>query len=142
MAWYHAFNKKVNSGNSFEIEKAFYEMTETIPTAPKIKRTDQFYSTKYYTTRIKSAVDAEWALVENNVPKPSRIKLSNRITHRIYQNESEGFKERLEVERQEAHEEALAEYNMKLKELQDSPDSAKAYHEYAFDFFIHFNYQY
>jgi len=129
MAWYHTFNKKVNSGNSVDIEKAFNEMTEALPSVPKIMRTDQFYSKKYFPTRVKSIVDAEWPLAMNNVPKVSRIVHSNNVTHRVYTNESESFKQRLEIERQEAHLKAMAEYEKKLEGLQNPPDSAEAFHK-------------
>ena len=129
MAWYHTFNKKVNSGNSFEIEKAFHDMTETVPTAPKVLRTTQFYSRKYYNTRIKPVVDAEWALVKDTLPEPSRIALSNTITDRIYTGESKSFKERLDVERIEAHAKEMAEYERAVKRLENAPDSAESFHE-------------
>jgi hypothetical protein len=129
MAWYHTFNKKVHSENSFEIEKAFHEMTETIPTAPKIKRTTQFYSKKYYRIRIKPVVDAEWASVKDTVPKPSHITHCNNITERLYAGESESFKERLEVERQEEHAKDMAEYKRILEGLENAPDSAESFHE-------------
>jgi hypothetical protein len=103
MAWYHTFNKKVNSGNSADIEKAFNEMMENIPLVPKIMRADQFYSKKYFSTRVKPTIDAEWALIMDNAPKGTRIILSNNITHHIYCNETKGFKQWLEVEQQEAH---------------------------------------
>lgn len=129
MAWYHTFNKKVNSGNSADIEKAFDEMTENIPSVPKLMRADQFYSKKYFSTRVKPTVDAEWALIMDNAPKGARIVLSNNITHRIYCNETEGFKQRLEVERQEAHLNDMAVYQKKLKEFQNLLDSAQGFHK-------------
>jgi hypothetical protein len=134
MAWYHTFNKKVNSGNSFEIEKAFHEMTETIPTAPKIVRTDQFYSRKYYKTRIKAVVDAEWELAKDTLPEISHIKFSNNVTNHIYKDEPESFKARLEVERQAEHAADMAEYNRRLEGLQNPPGSAEAFHECVFIF--------
>src|ERR1700683_1635700 len=98
MAWYHMFNKKVNSSNSFEIKKAFHEITETIPTALKIKRTTQFYSKKYYEMCVKPVVDAEWVLRKDTLPKLSHVVYSNGITERLYESESDSFKKQLDVE--------------------------------------------
>jgi hypothetical protein len=123
MAWYHMFNKKVNSGSSFKIEKAFHEMTKTIPKAPKIMHTTQFYSKKYYTTRLKPTIDTEWALVKDNILKPSCITLSNNIMDHIYKSKTQSFKDRLEVERQDEHMRDVSDYKKKLEVLQNTPDS-------------------
>src|ERR1700691_3259022 len=129
MAWYHTFNKKVHSDDSFEIKKAFHEMTQAIPTAPKIKRNTQFYSKKYYDTRVKPTVEAEWELVKDTLPKTSHIAFSNKITERMYEREYESFKERLDVERNEEHLNNMAEYKRILDALEKLPDSPKSFNE-------------
>lgn len=129
MAWYHTFNKKVSSGNVDEIEKVFHEMTETLPKMPKIMRTAQFYSKKYYKTCIKLAIDVEWDLIKNTLPKPSRIMLTNKITNQLYASESQSFKDQLEIERQQEHARDLEEYKNSLSNFQRTPDSAETFHQ-------------
>lgn len=129
MAWYHTFNKKVTSGNTEDIEKIFHEMTETLPKIPKIMRTAQFYSKKYYATRIKPLINVEWELIKNTTPKPSRITLTNSITNKLYANESQSFKDRLEIERQQEHTRDLEAYRSTLEDLQRKADSAESFHK-------------
>jgi hypothetical protein len=130
MAWYHTFNKKVNSGNSDAIEKAFNQMMKNIPSVPKIMHVDQFYSKKYFNMCVKPTVEVKWALVKDNVPT-HHIKFSNSITHCIYNSdhETEAFKQWLEVKQQEAHVNDMAEYQTQLKELHNPPDSAQSFHK-------------
>jgi hypothetical protein len=129
MAWYHTFNKKVHSGDSIEIEKTFHEMTKTIPTAPKIKRSTQFYSKKYYDTRVKPTVDAEWELVKDTLPQPKHIAFSNKVTERMYEGESQSFKDRMDVERNEEHLDDMTKYKRIVDRLEALPDSPKSFHE-------------
>lgn len=129
MAWFHTFNKKVSSGNAADIEKAFHEMTETLPKAPKLMRVSHFYSKKYYNTRLKAVIHTEWDAIKDNIPKPSRITTINTITERMYAEESQSFKDQLEVERQEDHTKELEEYQQALEHVQRAADSAQTYHQ-------------
>jgi len=131
MAWFHSHYTKTS--NMLEVEQMFTEMTEALPKPPKRMRITQFYSKRFYDTRIKPVFESEWAAVSASAgdPKRSRINTLNSVTTRLWENEPSSFKTWLESQRDAEHARELAEHQTVVKELENAPSTPETYHAYV-----------
>lgn len=128
MAWFHSHHSKIDS--AIDVERLFTDMTDTAPKAPRRMRMTQFYSKRFYDTRIKPVFDPEWAavLASTEATKPSRINVLNSITSRLWENEPSSFKTWLQGQRDAAYERELEEHQRVVKEMETAPNTAETYH--------------
>lgn len=106
------------------------DMTDAAPKPPRRMRMTQFYSKRYYDSRIKSVFESEWAsiLASDAESKPSRINVLNAVTSRLWDSESASFKSWLQGQRDLAYARELQEHQTVVKEMESAPDSAESYH--------------
>jgi hypothetical protein len=111
----------------------FADLTDAIPKVPRRMRITQFYSKRYYDSRIKPVFDTEWALVSASSvqPKPSRINIQNAVTNRLWDAEPSSFKTWLEGQRDAEHARELEEHQRVVKEMEAAPNTPDAYHTYG-----------
>jgi hypothetical protein len=115
-----------------EVEQMFAEMTDALPKPPKRMRITQFYSKRFYDTRIKPVFEAEWAATSSpEDPKRSRINILNSVTTRLWENEPTSFRTWLEGQRDAEHARELAEHQIVIKELENAPSTPETYHTYV-----------
>lgn len=129
MAWFHSHHSKVEP-TGIDVEQLFTRMSDAVPKPPRRMRLTQFYSKRYYDSRIKPVFEAEWAITcaSTEVPKPSRINVLNSITSRLLDSEPPEFKVWLEKQRDAEHARELEEHQKVVKEMGDAPTTPETYH--------------
>ncbi|KII88849.1 hypothetical protein PLICRDRAFT_175110 [Plicaturopsis crispa FD-325 SS-3] len=102
--WYrYTYRKIVKRDTRTEmLNGLFDEMFHLAPKPPRKMRMEQFYSTKYYETRIKPEFEKAWVTAQTewkasqaageNQKEPSRISVRNQVTKTMYEAESDQFK--------------------------------------------------
>lgn len=132
MAWYHSYYSKVDSTvtNAVHLEQVLSSMADTTAKAPRRMRMTQFYSKKYYDSRIKPVFDQEWstALASTEESKPSRINILNAVTSRLWENESATFKTWLQSQRDAEHARELQEHDKVVEEMKRAPGTSDTFH--------------
>lgn len=104
-------------------------------------RMTQFYSKHYYNTRIKPVFDAEWAAATADPnSKPSRIKILNSVTSRLWTNETPTFRAWLEGRRDDEHAKEVELHNKRVEESENALTSAERYDTYAVDYLLVFRF--
>lgn len=134
MAWFHSHHAKVEAPNFDSVEQLFVQMTDNVPKPPRRMRLTQFYSKRYYDSRVKPVFEAEWAIAcaSGETPKPSRINVLNSVTSRLLENETAGFKDWLTKQRDAEHARELEEHQKVVKEMESAPTTPETYHSYVF----------
>ena len=104
-------------------------MVDAVPKQPRRMRLTQFYSKRYYDSRIKPAFEAEWASILANTEnsKPSRINVLHNVTARLLENEPSSFRVWLEGQRDAEHARELEEHQRVVKEMEQAPSAPETY---------------
>jgi hypothetical protein len=104
------------------------------PKLPRTKQITQYYSNKYYATRIKPAFEAAMA-IERAKPAEdwvAHIAVRNRVTNEAWAAEPETFTTWLTEERDSAHKKLVKEFKEKVAESRKDPCSPESYHVYVY----------
>ena len=113
------------------VEQMFTIETTALPKPPKRMRITQFYSKRFYTSRIKPALDAEWAAISTSAQdKRNRINVLNSVTTEDFGKTCVSrltSKAWLEGQRDAEHARELAEHQTVIKELENAPSSPETY---------------
>ncbi|KAI0054724.1 hypothetical protein BV25DRAFT_1843459, partial [Artomyces pyxidatus] len=132
-AWYRHHCRKVVSTDSGTNETWATGLLHAAVEPPKRAQPCQFYSRKYYATRVRPTVVTEWAAkVQKNAQdgKPPLTKddlfaFRMSVTRRLFQFESRDFKKQLQEEIEEEHSHAMDDYHERY--VRD-PVTPKQYH--------------
>lgn len=94
----------------------------------------QYYQRTYYDTRVKATVDAEYkrlreAALSSGQTPPMHLPISNAVTQRLFEAESEDFRAQLLDEAEADFQQRVAEYRAALAKP-SLPNSPEEYHRY------------
>ncbi|KII87539.1 hypothetical protein PLICRDRAFT_177280 [Plicaturopsis crispa FD-325 SS-3] len=139
--WYrHHYKKLVKTDRRTDaLQSLMEDIAQMVPSAPRKLRAVQYYSKRYYETRVKARFDAEWEHVQaaweiveesgnpDGLRQPERISVCNRVTQEAYNEESEEFRQQLDGRAQAEHTVELEAFKARLEEgMARSPEQFHA----------------
>ncbi|KII83052.1 hypothetical protein PLICRDRAFT_180780 [Plicaturopsis crispa FD-325 SS-3] len=109
--WYrHKYRKLLKRDKRSDMLNSLFEnIANFTPKPPRKLRVEQFYSKKYYASRIKARFEADWERAQedwkvvegngnpDNLRAPSRINVRNQATKAAYEMETDEFKKDVEI---------------------------------------------
>ncbi|KAJ7225298.1 hypothetical protein GGX14DRAFT_386215 [Mycena pura] len=127
--WFrHRFTgKRLHGGALKTILQTMQTMTGR-SARPRRKTNVAFYSSKYYTTKMKAEFDTMWNGVKDTLPASVRLGMCQDYVRTCWNKESEEVKAIMEEESEAQYQAALKEF----RERHDLPQkTAEEYHKYA-----------
>lgn len=121
------------------LNSLFESIANFTPKPPRKLRVEQFYSKKYYSTRIKMRFEADWARAQeewkvvegngnpDNLRAPSRINVRNQSTKAAYDSETDEFKKELEIWLENERAADLKAFETKAREA--PPQTPEQFHQ-------------
>lgn len=95
----------------------------------------QYYSHEYFQQRIGTAkLNQLWEaekqkIVPDGTKRLTRLELTNLVTQEAWNRETPEFREWLTKQRDKEHKIELEKHKLKLKEIEEAPDSPESYHK-------------
>lgn len=123
-----------------EIENLFKQISEKSPVKPRKKRMHQYYSSEYFSVKVKPTFEARWASYNALPPvegvKPmKRLDFQNKVTKEFWEAESPAFQDWLEKQRDAAHDQAMGQYQKNLDDyghaVEGTGRTAETYHKWV-----------
>lgn len=96
--WFNGRNRRSSRGEENILYSLFERVAEILPNPPRRPREAQFYSSLYWTEKIRPVYQEEMARLEEialkeGTTKPLMINVANKVTKQMWVEESEEVKE-------------------------------------------------
>ncbi|KAJ7641077.1 hypothetical protein FB45DRAFT_1021853 [Roridomyces roridus] len=127
-AWYNGHygeSRKKTASDDVPTFKKLFDKPELGPTAPTKQRVLDYYSNKFYHTRIKDRVIARWAAVSKLENPPHILIVRKAVTKVVWLSETPEFKAEVTAAMEKEHQLALQAHA--LAASLDTPQTAQEY---------------
>ncbi|KAI0348997.1 hypothetical protein OH77DRAFT_1525997 [Trametes cingulata] len=131
--WFrHHGRKSLKAQKADPIAKILADFTDTISKAPRRVTPVQFYQRMYHEQRIKQVADKEFQQLRADAlaaghPPPAKITVVNQVALRMYNAESQDFKDQLERDMELDFRERMAAYEA-VSSRNKQPSTPEEYH--------------